>query len=57
MELCPRTFALYRPGEKIEGVGHVWKYSWPERDRKEGVLKCALCNAVWIEEFANGENK
>jgi len=38
---CPRTLALWKPGEKIEGVQH--RPSWSGKVPCTGRLRCLLC--------------
>jgi len=38
---CPRTFALYLPGQRIPGVGH--RPRWTGAVPLTGVLRCTLC--------------
>jgi hypothetical protein len=40
-DVCPRTVAIYRPGEALPGVSHHYAYSG--RVPCTGVLRCTLC--------------
>lgn len=41
---CPRTFAIYRPGEPMEGVSH--SFSWTGSIPMTGSLRCMLCGQI-----------
>ena len=47
-ELCPRTFAIYRLGEKIDGVKH--RIKWAGIIPRTGVRRCSLCGAIFDDE-------
>jgi len=47
-ELCPRTFAIYRPGEKIDDVKH--RIMWNGKMPCTGVRRCTLCGAIFDDE-------
>lgn len=43
-ELCPRTFALWKPGMQIEGVKHHYAYSG--KMPCTGLIKCTMCGKI-----------
>lgn len=42
-DLCPRTLALWKPGEPQPDVGHAW--SWSGSVPCTGDMRCTLCGA------------
>lgn len=42
-ESCPRTLALYKPGQAMDGIGHAFSYRG--RVPNTGSLICTLCGA------------